>query len=72
MHIEYIILSGPFPISGYVSNVTVKAVNDHSCEVSWSSKFTVDGVPEVDMITVFEGFYNAIMDGLETLLQKAS
>lgn len=71
MHLEYIILSGPFPINDYVSTVTVKPVNNDNCEVSWSSKFTVDGAPEADMIGLFDGFYNAIMEGLETLLQKA-
>lgn len=71
MHLQYIITSGPFPIEGYVSDVNVKVVSDNSCEVSWSSQFTVNGAPEADMIGLFEGFYNAIMQGLEELLQAA-
>ena len=71
MHLQYIITSGPFPIDGYVSDVTVKQISEDTCEVSWSSEFTVNGAPEADMIGVFEGFYNAIMEGLESLLQKA-
>lgn len=72
MHLEYIITSGPFPIEGYVSNVTVKWLSDTTCEVSWSSEFTVNGAPEADMIGIFEGFYNAIMEGLESLSVKAN
>ena len=71
MHLQYIITSGPFPIEDYVSDVQVKAISDTTCEVSWSSQFTVNGAPEEDMIGLFEGFYNAIMQGLEELLQTA-
>ena len=67
MHMQYIITSGPFPIEGYVSDVTVKVVSDVACQVSWSSEFTVNGAPEADMIGLFEGFYKAIMEGLESL-----
>ncbi len=72
MHLQYIITSGPFPIEGYVSDVTVKLVSEKSCEVSWSSQFTVNSAPEIDMIELFEGFYNAIMEGLDSLLKKAN
>ena len=69
MHLQYIITSGPFPIEGYVSDVVVKKVGENSSEVSWSSKFYVnEGVSESDMIGLFEGFYNAIMEGLEQYL----
>lgn len=69
MHLQYIITSGPFPIEGYISDVTVKSISDTTSEISWSSKFTVNGAPEEAMIELFEGFYNAIMKGLEELLQ---
>ena len=71
MHLQYIITSGPFPIEGYVSDVHVKVISATSCEVSWGSQFTVKGAPEADMIGLFEGFYNAIMEGLESLFAKA-
>lgn len=70
MHLQYIITSGPFPFEDYVSDVLVKTISDTSCEVSWSSKFNVNaGVAESDMIELLEGFYNAMMEGLEALLK---
>ena len=71
MHLQYIITLGPFPIEGYVSDVHVKVISDTTCEVSWGSQFTVNGAPEADMVGLFEGFYNAIMEGLESLFAKA-
>lgn len=68
-HLQYIITSGPFPFSDYVSDVLVKEVTENSCEVSWSSQFNVnEGVPEAAMVELLEGFYNAIMQGLEELI----
>lgn len=70
MHLQYIITSGPFPIEGYLSNVNIKEISETSCEVSWSSQFNVNkGIPENEMIGLFEGFYKAIMEGLEALLK---
>lgn len=68
MHFEYKITSGPFPVSNYVSNVIVKAVDTSSCEISWSCEFENGEAPEQDMIALFEGFYNAMMEGLEVIL----
>ena len=72
MHLQYIITSGPFPFKDYVSDVLVKEVSETSCEVSWSSQFNVnEGIPESAMIELLEGFYTAIMEGLESLFAKA-
>ncbi|MDT0554086.1 SRPBCC family protein [Urechidicola vernalis] len=69
MHLQYIITSGPFPFTDYVSDVLVKEVSETTCEVSWSSQFIVnEGVPEAAMVELLEGFYNAIMQGLEELV----
>jgi len=69
MHFEYEILSGPFPISNYVSNVSVKATDSNQCEISWGCNFNVDEHAEKEMKTVFEGFYHVIIDSLETLIK---
>jgi len=68
MHLEYVILSGPFPITDYVSNVLVKSKGANTCEVSWSSEFNTE--VEAEMIPLFEGFYNAIMTGLESVINS--
>lgn len=71
MDLQYSIQSAPFPISGYLSDVSVKSIDNSSCEISWSAQFKVeDGAPEADMTGLFEGFYNAMIDGLETLIQS--
>ncbi|NQU51820.1 MAG: SRPBCC family protein [Bacteroidetes bacterium] len=71
MDLQYSIQSGPFPISGYVSDVSVKSVSDSSCEISWSAQFNVEGgAPEADMTGLFEGFYNTMIESLETLIQS--
>jgi hypothetical protein len=70
MDLQYSIQSGPFPISGYVSDVSVKPVSDSSCEISWTSEFNVNkGAPVEDMTGLFEGFYNTMIESLETLIQ---
>jgi len=70
MHMEYKILSGPFPVSDYVSNIIVKPINGSQSEISWSCSFNSDNSVEEDMKNLFEGFYNTIIDGLEDLLKK--
>jgi len=69
MHLEYEILTGPFPISNYVSNVIVKDKGSNNCEVSWGCNFNVDASAESEMKSTFEGFYNVIIDSLETLIK---
>jgi hypothetical protein len=68
MNFEYKILSGPFPITNYVSNVEVKSLDNENCSVSWSCTYDVDPEGEVQMNTVFDGFYHTMIDGLETLI----
>jgi hypothetical protein len=70
MEIEYEITSGPFPISGYVSTVTVNATDNNSCEITWGSQFEVDAATEEEMKNLFGGFYNVIIDSLETLIKS--
>ena len=69
MQLEYIILSGPFPITDYVSTVKVKAIDENTCEVSWGSTFVVGEAPESDIIGLFDNFYNVIIDSLEALIK---
>ena len=67
MHLEYIITEGPFPVQNYVSNVKVKPVDSSTCEISWIADYNVDEAAANDMKNLFEGFYHAIMGGLEGL-----
>jgi hypothetical protein len=70
MEFQYKITEGPFPITGYLSTVKVEAIGDSSCKVTWGCEF--DSVPEAkeEMVKLFEGFYNVIIDSLETLIKN--
>ena len=71
MDLQYSIQSGPFPITGYVSDVSVKSVSEGQCEISWSAQFSVnEGAPVEDMEGLFTGFYNTMIESLETLIQS--
>lgn len=71
MDFQYSIQSGPFPISGYVSDVSVKSVSAESCEISWTSQFKVnEGAPVNEMEGLFNGFYVNIIESLESLIQS--
>lgn len=69
MQIVYKITDGPFPITDYLSTVKVTPKGTSSCEISWSSKFDVADENETEMIDLFNGFYNVIIDSLETLIK---
>lgn len=68
MQIKYEILDGPFPITNYLSTVNVTQLNDSSCEVSWGANFDVEAENEEAMKELFSGFYNVIIDSLESLI----
>ena len=70
MHFEYEILSGPFPITNYISDVNIKSLNDENCEISWECNFNVNDEAETDMKNLFEGFYHTIINDLETYIKK--
>lgn len=68
MLLEYVILSGPFPITDYVSQVKVTSTGENSCTVSWQSTYQTADENTEAMKGLFEGFYNVIIDSLEELL----
>ena len=70
MEMQYKITKGPFPISGYVSDVKVAAIDDSSCKVTWGCQFETEEKNEKAMMELFEGFYNLIIDSLETAIQS--
>lgn len=70
MEMQYIITNGPFPISNYISDVKVTAVDATNSNVSWKCKFETSQEAKGDMEGLFDGFYNTIIDSLETYLNK--
>lgn len=70
MEMQYKITEGPFPVTGYVSDVKVKALGDSACSISWGCQFTTEEATKAPMVELFEGFYNVIIDNLETKIQS--
>ncbi|MEB2781431.1 SRPBCC family protein [Algoriphagus sp. C2-6-M1] len=70
MTMQYKITEGPFPITGYLSTIKVKPLGDSACEVTWGSEFDVGSEAKAQMEELFGGFYNVIIDGLESLINK--
>lgn len=70
MTMQYKITEGPFPITNYLSTIKVKDVSDNTCKVTWGSEFNVGDEARVQMEELFGGFYNVIIDGLESLINK--
>jgi len=70
MELQYQITEGPFPVTDYLSTIKVEGIGDSSCKVTWGCKF--DSAPAVkeDMSNLFGGFYNVIIDNLETVLKN--
>lgn len=70
MKMQYKITEGPFPISGYVSDIKIEAIGDSSCKVTWGCRFETEETNKPAMIELFEGFYNVIIDSLESSIQN--
>jgi hypothetical protein len=70
MEMQYKITEGPFPITGYVSDVKVEGIGDSSCKVTWGCQFETEEENIKAMIDLFEGFYNVIIDSLETMINN--
>ena len=70
MEMQYKITEGPFPITGYVSNVKVESTDNSSCKVTWGCQFDTTEENKAAMTDLFEGFYNVIIDSLEKMIQS--
>ncbi len=70
MEMQYKITAGPFPIEGYLSTVKVESTGDNSCKITWGCEFETNLEAEQEMINLFEGFYNVIIDSLESLINS--
>lgn len=70
MEMQYKITEGPFPITGYVSNVKVEKTGEGSCKITWGCEFESSEEAKDEMIKLFEGFYHVIIDSLGTLIAK--
>ncbi|OON82613.1 SRPBCC family protein [Streptomyces tsukubensis] len=61
---SYSIEQAPFPVTGYLSTITVRETGENSSTVEWSGTFTPDGVSDEEAAELFRGIYD---DGLTAL-----
>ncbi|NEB37668.1 SRPBCC family protein [Streptomyces sp. SID14515] len=65
---SYSILRAPFPVTGYLSTITVREGSAPGrALVEWSGTFTPDGIGEDEAAALFHGIY---ADGLAALTQS--
>ncbi|MFD8424130.1 SRPBCC family protein [Streptomyces sp. NPDC059466] len=62
---SYSILQAPFPVTGYLSTLTVHETSrQDTARVEWSGSFTPDGIGDDEAVALFHGIYT---DGLAAL-----
>lgn len=62
---SYSILQAPFPVTGYLSTLTVHETGKQDrARVEWSGSFTPDGISDDEAVALFHGIY---ADGLAAL-----
>lgn len=70
MEMQYLITEGPFPVTGYSSTIKVESIGDSSCKVTWGCEFDAPEELKESMSQLFGGFYNVIIDNLESTLKN--
>jgi hypothetical protein len=70
MEMQYKINEGPFPITGYVSNIKVESDRNGSCKITWGCEFESSEEVKEEMEKLFGGFYHVIIDSLEGYLNN--
>ncbi|MER8032410.1 SRPBCC family protein [Streptomyces bauhiniae] len=65
----YTILKAPFPVTAYLSTLTVHPLPDTgSARVEWSGTFTPAGVTDEEAVALFHGIYTEGLAALERTL----
>jgi len=65
---SYSILQAPFPVTGYLSTLSVQATgNEEGSRVAWSGDFTPNGVSDQEASRLFQGIFE---DGLKALAAR--
>ncbi|MFJ3659729.1 SRPBCC family protein [Streptomyces sp. NPDC090119] len=69
----YAILKAPFPVTGYLSTLTVRELPDPgAARVEWSGTFTPAGATEEEAVALFHGIYTEGLAALERTLREAA
>src|ERR1041384_5703372 len=69
----YAILKAPFPVTGYLSTLTVRDLpGAGTARVEWSGTFTPAGATEEEAVALFHGIYAEGLAALETTLREGA
>ncbi|NEB95980.1 SRPBCC family protein [Streptomyces bauhiniae] len=67
----YTILQAPFPVTDYLSTLTVHPLPDTgTARIEWSGTFTPTDVTEEEAVTLFQGIYTEGLASLERTLHE--
>lgn len=63
--LRYSIVEAPLPIENYESTLSVRAIDESTCEVRWASDFDVVDAPEDEVAGTFAELYAVGLAGLK-------
>ncbi len=63
--LRYSIVDAPLPVTNYEGTMSVEALDNSSCEVTWGSDFDIVDAPEAEVTSTFAELYAAGLAGLK-------
>jgi carbon monoxide dehydrogenase subunit G len=66
--LQYAIVGGPIPVSGYLATIEVKDEGPKACRIDWSSHFEPKGISEEQGRGMIEGVYKGGIAGVRKAL----
>lgn len=63
--LRYSMVDSPLPVENYEGTMSVDALDDSACRVTWASEFDVVDAPEAEVASTFAELYTAGLDGLK-------
>jgi carbon monoxide dehydrogenase subunit G len=66
--LQYAIVGGPIPVSGYLATIEVKDEGPQACRIDWSSHFETKGITEDQGRAMIESVYKGGIAGIRKAL----
>ena len=66
--LQYAIVGGPIPVSGYLATIEVKDEGSPACRIDWSSHFEPKGISDDQARGMIEGVYKGGIAGVKKAL----
>jgi Polyketide cyclase / dehydrase and lipid transport len=62
---SYSIVTGPIPVTGYLSTIRLTSAGDATTHITWSGRFEPDGISEADAVKMIEQVYAGGIKGIQ-------